>query len=130
MLRRALWNLGLRYRKNVASLVGKPDVVFPASRIVVFCDGDFWHGRSWRCLREQLKKRANASYWVKKIAANRERDRGVTASLRTDGWAVIRVWESDVRKDPAGVAARIGAACRARSKRQAPDPPARRRQRS
>jgi DNA mismatch endonuclease (patch repair protein) len=51
LLRRALWRMGVRYRKNVAEICGKPDLVFPGARIVVFCDGDFWHGREWESLR-------------------------------------------------------------------------------
>src|SRR5687767_5949640 len=46
-LRKALWAMGHRYRKNVRSLPGTPDLVFPRARTVVFCDGDFWHGRNW-----------------------------------------------------------------------------------
>src|SRR5437879_6384164 len=44
LLRRELWKMGLRYRKNVETMPGKPDLVFPGARVVVFCDGDFWHG--------------------------------------------------------------------------------------
>src|SRR5205809_2584319 len=51
LLRRSLWKLGLRYRKYVADLPGNPDVVFSYARVVVFCDGDFWHGRNWSQLK-------------------------------------------------------------------------------
>lgn len=111
MLRRALWMMGARYRKNVTRLPGKPDLVFHKARVAVFCDGDFWHGRKWKSLRHKLEDRANASYWVKKIEANRRRDRRTTARLRRAGWRVIRVWEGDVRHDPSAVAAKILAAC-------------------
>ena len=107
LLRRALWTLGLRYRKNVTRLPGKPDVVFPAARIAVFCDGDFWHGRDWRHLKRKLRNRANSAYWVAKIAANRIRDTRHQQALQRAGWRVIRVWETDVTSNPEQVAAQI-----------------------
>ncbi len=67
VLRSALWRRGLRFRKNVSVLPGKPDIVFQRSRVVVFCDGDFWHGRDWRKLSRTLNAGANASYWLQKI---------------------------------------------------------------
>lgn len=110
LLRRALWRLGLRYRKNVKDLPGKPDVVFPNERLVVFCDGDFWHGRNWKRLKKQLERRANATYWVAKIAANRARDTLYRRELRKAGWTVHQVWESEIRSSPEAVAGRIAAA--------------------
>jgi len=110
LLCRALWRLGLRYRKHVANLPGKPDLVFSRPRVIVFCDGDFWHGRNWRQLAAQLKRRANAPYWIPKIAANRARDALHRRALRRTGWTVIRVWESEVRQSPEAVARRIAAA--------------------
>jgi DNA mismatch endonuclease (patch repair protein) len=100
LLRSTLFALGLRFRKNVKSLPGKPDVVFPREKVAVFCDGDFWHGRKWAKDKSRLQQGANAPYWVAKIAANRERDRRYNRELRRAGWAVIRIWESDVRADP------------------------------
>src|SRR5262245_43422982 len=75
LLRKAVWRLGLRYRKHVAGLPGNPDLVFAAARMVVFCDGDFWHGRDWVRLKRQMKRRHNAHYWIAKITRNMERDR-------------------------------------------------------
>jgi DNA mismatch endonuclease (patch repair protein) len=112
VLRRVLWTMGARYRKNVIDLPGKPDLVFARARLVVFCDGDFWHGRDWGSLQRRLQSRANAAYWVKKIQANRERDRRTTARLRRAGWRVMRVWEGEVLKNPSAVAADIIAACK------------------
>lgn len=106
-LRRELWNLGLRYRKNVVSLPGKPDIVFSRARVVVFCDGDFWHGRHWKKLKSKLIHGANPSYWIRKIASNIQRDKRITASLRKLGWHVIRLWETDIRKDPSNYALMI-----------------------
>jgi len=104
MLRSALWRMGLRFRKNVRSLPGKPDIVFPRAHVVVFCDGDFWHGRNWQSRRKKLQQGANASYWVAKIASNIKRDRKNNRLLEKSGWHVIRVWETDILKDPIPVA--------------------------
>jgi DNA mismatch endonuclease, patch repair protein len=62
LLRRTIWRMGLRYRKHVAMLPGSPDLVFFAARVVVFCDGDFWHGRDWHSLKSKLERRHNAPY--------------------------------------------------------------------
>jgi len=100
MLRRAVWNTGLRFRVDVRTLPGRPDLVFSAARVAVFCDGDFWHGRN---LRSRLKKLAaghNASYWVSKISANVARDRRTRRLLKRSGWEVLRLWESEVFADP------------------------------
>jgi DNA mismatch endonuclease (patch repair protein) len=100
VLRTVLWKSGLRYRKNVKALPGKPDIVFPTARVAVFCDGDFWHGRDWQRLSRKLRTGANASYWIPKIKANRNRDRRNGRLLEREGWTVIRVWETDIHRDP------------------------------
>ena len=104
LLRRTLWRKGHRYRLHCKDLPGRPDLVFRKRKLVVFCDGDFWHGRDWGSRRERLKRGANAEYWVAKIGRNIERDERVTRALRSDGWTVIRVWEGDVNDDPESVA--------------------------
>jgi DNA mismatch endonuclease (patch repair protein) len=104
LLRKALWRVGLRYRKNVSGLPGRPDIVFTIAKVAVFCDGDFWHGRNWAKLRARLEQRHNAVYWVAKIARNRERDREQNKALRAAGWRVVRVWETEIRRSPAEVA--------------------------
>jgi DNA mismatch endonuclease (patch repair protein) len=106
VLRSALWKLGCRYRKNVRALPGKPDIVFVVAKLVVFCDGDFWHGRNWNALRKHLRVGANASYWTAKIARNKERDRIVTTRLQGQGWRVLRFWETDILANP-DAAARV-----------------------
>ena len=98
MLRRFLWRRGLRFRKNVKTLPGKPDIVFSRFRLVVFCDGDFWHGRDWQALSDKLKAGTNSNYWVEKIRSNRERDLKNVESLRKSGWTVLRFWESDIHE--------------------------------
>ena len=102
-----LRGLGLQCEQNVAELPGKPDIVLVAQRAVVFCDGDFWHGRHWNQRRARLKRGANARYWVAKIESNRARDRRRNRQLRELGWRVFRVWEGDIQRDARGAAQKI-----------------------
>ena len=106
-LRKLLWQGGLRYRKNVKALPGKPDIVFTTGRVAIFCDGDFWHGRYWQQLSRKLSTGANPSYWLHKIESNRQRDRRTDESLRKAGWTVLRFWETDILGDPERVAVEI-----------------------
>lgn len=101
-LRHALWVRGLRYRVNVKSLVGKPDIVFTRAKIAVFCDGDFWHGHNWAIrglasLDDELKRYSD--FWRNKILGNIERDKKNTLNLELGGWVVMRFWESDIKSD-------------------------------
>ena len=102
MLRRALWARGLRYRVNVRNLPGKPDIVFTRAKMVVFCDGDFWHGHNWvlrgfASLEDEIKR--YTPFWQNKILGNIKRDRENETLLKNNNWLVIRVWESDIKKD-------------------------------
>ena len=115
LLRKALWSAGVRYRLHPPALIGRPDLVIARHRVVVFCDGDFWHGRKWSKRKGKLAEGWNASYWVAKIERNRQRDRQVARVLRALGWTVVRVWESDVRRDPAAAASKILGAIEATS---------------
>ena len=75
-------------------LFGSPD--FQVGRnVLVFCDGDFWHG-----YRYAEKKRPAKKYWREKIEGNMRRDRKVSRRLRRDGWSVLRIWEHDIKKNP------------------------------
>ena len=102
LLRRALWSKGYRYRVHYKGLPGKPDVVFTKAKVAVFCDGDFWHGHNWALrgmasLEEELS--TYTEFWKEKILRNIRRDANVTEQLRNEGWTVIRLWESDIKKD-------------------------------
>lgn len=104
LLCKELRRLGLYFRMNTPGLPGKPDIVFRSANVVVFCDGDFWHGRNWRTLRQSLSKGTNSAYWIAKIRSNMQRDLRQTRLLKMQGWQVIRVWETDVKRDPIGTA--------------------------
>ena len=96
-LRKALWQRGIRYRKNYKGLIGKPDIVITKYRIAVFCDSDFWHGYDWENRKARIK--SNQNYWIPKIERNMKRDREVTAALVEQGWIVLRFWEHTIRKE-------------------------------
>src|SRR5687768_16254502 len=64
LLRKALWAAGVRYRLHGTRLPGRPDLVIARYRLVVFCDGDFWHGRHWQRRKQRLLSGWNAPYWV------------------------------------------------------------------
>lgn len=95
-LRKALWERGVRYRKNYKKLIGKPDIAITKYKIAVFCDSDYWHGYDWENRNQWIK--SNRSYWVPKIERNMKRDVEVTAALQRDGWLVLRFWEWQIRK--------------------------------
>jgi DNA mismatch endonuclease (patch repair protein) len=107
LLRAALWRRGLRYRKNRCDLPGVPDVVFENARLIVFVDGDFWHGKNWRERKAKLRRGHNADYWINKIERNMSRDLDWNRKLRAAGWAVLRVWESDIYKNIGAVVDRV-----------------------
>ena len=96
-LRKALWQRGIRYRKNYKGLIGKPDIVITKYRIAVFCDSEFWHGYDWENRKERIK--SNQDYWIPKIERNMKRDREVTEALVEQGWIVLRFWEHTIRKE-------------------------------
>ena len=87
-----------------ADLPGKPDIVFMGAKVAIFCDGDFWHGRKWLTLEGKLTQGTNGEYWSAKIGTNIERDRRNNALLEGSGWRVIRIWETDIKKDVAAAA--------------------------
>lgn len=105
LLRKAIRDEGLRsYRIGPANVVGRPDIAFPRERVAVFCDGDFWHGRDLTKRIAKLEKGHNAPYWIEKIKGNVARDRRTSFQLETDGWTVLRFWETDVKRDPRAAA--------------------------
>ena len=96
MLRKELWSRGLRYRKNVSTIVGKPDIVFISKKVAVFCDSEFWHGYNWEERKKDFK--TNQDFWISKIERNKQRDEEVNELLRAEGWTVLRFWGKDIKK--------------------------------
>ena len=96
VLRHMLWRHGFRYRVNDKSLPGKPDIVLPKYRTVVFVHGCFWHGHKG-CKYYTVPK-TNTDFWTAKIARNQERDQDTWRQLEAKGWNVIIVWECELKK--------------------------------
>ena len=97
ILRKHLWDMGYRYRKNYNKLIGKPDIVLTKYKIAIFCDSVFWHGKDHD--KSVGRIGTNQEYWKQKIARNIERDKEVTEQLEKDGWRVLRFWEKEITKD-------------------------------
>lgn len=93
MLRKELWSRGLRYRLNVNGIYGKPDICFIGKKVAVFVDSEFWHGYDWEHRKNDFKSRRE--FWLPKIERNMERDREVTETLESQGWAVLRFWGNE-----------------------------------
>lgn len=96
VVRKYLFSQGLRYRKNDKRYPGKPDIVFPKYRTVVFVHGCFWH--SHEGCPDFVVPKSNAEYWVPKLERNRQRDAASIEALRSARWRVIVVWECELKK--------------------------------
>jgi DNA mismatch endonuclease (patch repair protein) len=94
LVRRLLFSLGYRFRVHTASLPGKPDVVFPSRKKVVFCHGCFWHMHD--CKRGRSAPATNKEFWQNKRFKNVERDSRARESLRKLGWSSDTVWECEL----------------------------------
>ena len=97
MLRKALWYEGIRYRKNVKTLPGKPDIAITKYKIAIFCDGELWHGKNWEKRKNSIK--TNRDYWLPKIERNIIRDNVNEKKLENMGWVVLRFWGKEIRKN-------------------------------
>lgn len=96
-LRKALWALGIRFRIDYKSLPGKPDIVNKKHGIVIFVDGEFWHGYNWEEKKKKIK--ANREFWIPKIERNMQRDRENNTKLERQGYKVFRFWEHEVKNE-------------------------------
>jgi len=95
LVRRFLHGQGFRFRLHARDLPGKPDLVLPKYRAIVFVEGCFWHGHS--CQKGRVPG-TNPDFWQAKVAANQARDKRNQRVLRRDGWRVFRVWECQLAK--------------------------------
>lgn len=91
LVRSLVHRLGYRFRLHVPGLPGRPDLVLPRLRKIIFVHGCFWHQHS--CRQGRVRPATNASFWSEKRAANRLRDRRNLRRLRADGWDVLVIWE-------------------------------------
>lgn len=85
------------FERNSKTVFGKPDITFPARKIAVFCDGDFWHGYDWDNAQNGIK--SNRDFWIPKIEKTMRRDREVTKKLQEQGWTVLRFWGHQIKRD-------------------------------
>lgn len=95
IVRKYLFSQGFRYRKNDKRYPGKPDIVLPKYKTVIFVHGCFWHMHN--CGRFVWPS-SNVEYWEKKINGNINRDKEHTEKLQADGWKVLTVWECELNK--------------------------------
>ena len=93
-VRSELHRRGLRFRKHLKYLPGKPDIVFTRARVAVFIDGDFWHGYKFRTWNHRI-----SDFWKTKISKNIERDAENDRQLGELGWTVVRLWQHDLELD-------------------------------
>lgn len=93
-VRRLVHGMGYRYRLHVGTLPGKPDLVFPSRRKIIFVHGCFWHGHD--CPLGRIPK-SRVEFWVGKIEANRSRDAVNIGKLERLGWTSLAVWECQLR---------------------------------
>lgn len=97
LVRKFLFSQGFRYRRNDARLPGKPDIVLPKYKTVVFVNGCFWHGHEG--CRYFVWPKNNAEFWKEKITGNIQRDKRNHHLLAEQGWRVIEIWECALKKD-------------------------------
>jgi DNA mismatch endonuclease (patch repair protein) len=96
LVRKYLFSQGFRYRKNVKELPGKPDIVLPKYKTVIFIHGCFWHGHT--CKRGALPD-TNYEFWKEKIGKNKERDEHNVIELAQKGWSVITIWQCEIKNN-------------------------------
>ena len=95
-VRKFLFKEGFKFRKNVKTLAGTPDIVLPKYQTIVFVHGCFWHGHN--CNKAKLPT-SNAKFWKTKIQNNIERDKKVKAELKKSGWTVLTIWECKLKSN-------------------------------
>jgi len=107
-MKKMLADTGYKFEMH-PEMYGNPDFAHKRKKIVIFCDGDFWHG-----YRYGQKKRLAKKFWRDKIENNMRRDKRYSRKLRQDGWSVLRLWEHDIEKNPEKCRRKIVAKFRSR----------------
>jgi DNA mismatch endonuclease, patch repair protein len=96
---KAIWNSGLRFRRNVTDLPGKPDVAIKKYKVVIFIDSCFWHGCSEHC----RVPKSNINYWLSKIKRNKEKDLEISNFYKAHDWKILRIWEHQIKNNQEAV---------------------------
>ena len=97
LLAKALREKKIYYRKNDATVFGKPDLTIKKLKIAIFVDSEFFHGFEWEKSKQKIK--SNQSFWWTKIEGNIKRDRKVNEELLRSGWTVLRFWIREIKSD-------------------------------
>lgn len=100
---KTLWKRGVRFRKNVNSLPGKPDIAIKKYKIAIFIDSCFWHS----CPIHGNMPKSNQEYWTKKLNRNQERDQEINQLYKEKEWFILRIWEHEFKKDFEGTISRL-----------------------
>jgi len=102
-VRRLLWKSGKRYRIHDSTVAGNPDISNKRRKIAIFVDGCFWHG----CNKCYVSPKTNIAYWDEKIIRNAKRRTNVLRSLLKENWAVVQIWEHEIKEDQESVLQKI-----------------------
>ena len=102
-IKKTLRRAGFKFKSNVVNMTGKPDIVFPKQKAVIFLDSCFWHG----CKRHCRLPQAHHSYWKTKIDNNKKRDKQVNKIYRKMGWKILRFWEHELKNDSDSILSKI-----------------------
>ena len=98
LVRKFLHKNGFRYRLHVKDLPGKPDIVLPKYKTVIFVHGCFWHGHEG--CKYYVVPKTKTEWWVDKINRNKTIDAQSISSLQSTGWKVLEIWECELKKGP------------------------------
>ena len=93
LVAKALWKRNIRYRRNVKTLFGKPDIAIKKYKLVIFIDSCFWHS----CPLHRTTPKSNVEFWEKKLSSNRARDIEVNSFYKENGWHIVRIWEHEIK---------------------------------
>jgi DNA mismatch endonuclease (patch repair protein) len=97
LVRKFLFSNGFRFRKNDSRFPGKPDIVLPKYKIIIFVNGCFWHGHQ-DCKKSKLPT-TNVEFWLKKIEGTKQRDIKNINELKESGWKIITIWECEIKNE-------------------------------
>lgn len=98
VVRKMVHAAGYRYRLHRKDLPGKPDLVFPSRRAVIFVHGCFWHGHPDPTCKDAALPKSRLDYWLPKLSRNKERDAVSTEALEAAGWKVLTVWDCELKE--------------------------------